>query len=740
MAFFDQKADNRPRVEVLSWDALAERLTAHAERESKDGPLWSPASYPPGTTRANANVMELSCAVGDFDLAGDWLEIREHLRGLRLAWVAHSTHRYKPEDPGRFRVVVPFVRPVTAAEWSRFWPRVAEHVFGGAVDAADKDASRMYYLPTCPPGALRFAERAEGAPLDPCTLPEATSQNGGSHVAEPLPDVIPAGQRNASFASLAGSMRRRGASREAILAALEVENQRCEERLPSEELRDIATSIGRYPPAPSPNHPAQGPTARPHSLALDGAAWLFGERAEMRPQWGEGDEVLWADGESLMVFGPDGVGKTLLLQRLALARVGLLDSLLGLPVAVTNGQVLYGAHDRPRQALRSMSRMVNEGDAELLAERLKVWPVPLPFDVGEQPEALVALIQELGCDTYFCDGLKDLALDLAKDGIGARVNLALQLCLAAGIQIVAAHWPRKAQGDNKRPNKIADIYGSRLITAGFGSVVVLWGEAGDAVVDFHHLKQPAGEVGPFKLIHDHQQGTTAVMERFDLLALIRTSNGVSAAEAARAMFETVSPDRNQIEKARRALGSLVRRDLADEIPGQRGGGNDQRLPSTWVPRGLLKSNHGSNHAGLLEGGNHAGAEQSRGRIVQAQKPITKAITTTTRGVITAPPLSLERAGRVPEADEIAPSLAEQGQSLFGGDLLPLAPPPQPQPATVIRSAQSAAKVRRSQAPTSAFPARGWNWRCISERVRPFPESDHEHILGASCVIEDFRTP
>jgi hypothetical protein len=61
---------------------------------------------------------------------------------------------------------------------------------------------------------------------------------------------IPEGQRNAALASLAGSMRRRGASVGAITAALQAENRlRCDPPLPENEIGRIAASIARYRPA-----------------------------------------------------------------------------------------------------------------------------------------------------------------------------------------------------------------------------------------------------------------------------------------------------------------------------------------------------------------------------------------------------------------------------------------------------------------------------------------------------------
>jgi len=86
------------------------------------------------------------------------------------------------------------------------------------------------------------------APLPPVLVELARNGRGP---AEPLPERILAGQRNATLASLAGSMRRRGASPEAIAAALLLENEcRCDPPLPERDVQRIARSVGRYEPAP----------------------------------------------------------------------------------------------------------------------------------------------------------------------------------------------------------------------------------------------------------------------------------------------------------------------------------------------------------------------------------------------------------------------------------------------------------------------------------------------------------
>jgi len=62
------------------------------------------------------------------------------------------------------------------------------------------------------------------------------------------------GGRNNMLTSLAGSMRRRGMSYDAILAALLTENDlRCHPPLPQKEVETIASSVSRYEPEDSPN-------------------------------------------------------------------------------------------------------------------------------------------------------------------------------------------------------------------------------------------------------------------------------------------------------------------------------------------------------------------------------------------------------------------------------------------------------------------------------------------------------
>jgi replicative DNA helicase len=206
--------------------------------------------------------------------------------------------------------------------------------------------------------------------------------------------------------------------------------------------------------------------------------------------------------------------------------------------------------------------MVRDEDRETLNKRLTVWAGPLPFDfIREEPKTLSEFAESLGATTLFIDSLKDVALDLSKDDVGGRVNLALQELVAAGIETCVLHHQRKAQQGAPQPRRLADVYGSRWLTAGVGSVLMLWGEAGDHVVELRHLKQPGEEFGPHRVLHDHVRGaSTLEADRLDFEQLLATAAyGLTVADAARLAYDTdgSKPDRNLIEKSRRRLEALV---------------------------------------------------------------------------------------------------------------------------------------------------------------------------------------
>jgi replicative DNA helicase len=299
------------------------------------------------------------------------------------------------------------------------------------------------------------------------------------------------------------------------------------------------------------------------SQLVDGRSFLEELGATVPALWGSDEDVLWSKGEGLMLVGPDGVGKTSVAQQLVLCRIGVRDRLLGMPVAPAQGRVLYIAADRPRQAARSLRRMIAPLDDDLLHERLRVWKGPLPHDLDKNWRPLVEIAREAEATDIVIDSLKDVAGDVSKPEVGQAVGQAFQAIVAAELELVVLHHQRKEQQGGSKPKRLSDVYGSRWLTASMGSVAVLWGEPGDPVVEFVHLKQPVGEVGPFKVLHDHSRGFSTVHEQIDLLEVMDASpNGLAVRDAASLLFETDSPSASQTEKARRRLEALVKKDHA----------------------------------------------------------------------------------------------------------------------------------------------------------------------------------
>ncbi len=99
-----------------------------------------------------------------------------------------------------------------------------------------------------------WTSRAPMVPLpeNVVRLVNGDSAGGASRksAAPPLPEILREGQRDNQLTSLAGSMRRRGATESTILAALRTMNvERCRPPLADAQLLKIARSVAKYVPA-----------------------------------------------------------------------------------------------------------------------------------------------------------------------------------------------------------------------------------------------------------------------------------------------------------------------------------------------------------------------------------------------------------------------------------------------------------------------------------------------------------
>jgi hypothetical protein len=306
---------------------------------------------------------------------------------------------------------------------------------------------------------------------------------------------------------------------------------------------------------------------------VDGATFILDQPADVPAKWGDGKEIAWPEGEGLMIAGGQGLGKTTLAGQLLRGLLGLDTHVLGLPVTGSGELILYLAMDRPRQIARSLARQFTGADRELLKSRVLIRPGPPHADLAKYPELLLHIATELGAGIIFVDSLKDAAIGLSDDEVGASYNRARQYVLNSGRQICELHHVTKMSADT-----INDVYGSTWLTSGCGSVILLTGEPGDPIIGFKHLKFAVDEIGPYRLSHDPVRGRLTIEHGTDLVEMARAASssmhGLTAKDAAKALFDTEKPLRGQIEKARRKLDELVSKGVLQRQEGSRGGQKD----------------------------------------------------------------------------------------------------------------------------------------------------------------------
>lgn len=148
---YANKTARRGKPVTQSWGEWVVDLIEHERRESKDGPAIIAGVVPEDKRRGKNNV-ECAHAIGlDIEKKTDEQLVAVFDALAPFEYVLYTTHSHTAADP-RFRIFVPFDKPVPAADWPDVWAAVNRLVLL-ANDPATKDVSRLHFLPSCPPGS-----------------------------------------------------------------------------------------------------------------------------------------------------------------------------------------------------------------------------------------------------------------------------------------------------------------------------------------------------------------------------------------------------------------------------------------------------------------------------------------------------------------------------------------------------------------------------------------------------------
>lgn len=325
--------------------------------------------------------------------------------------------------------------------------------------------------------------------------------------------LIPEGKRSTALMSLGFYLAEMNLANEEMLAMLLNADDRWgkfkgrADRM--QRLMEIVTiARAKYPYRPSDQaEPAQ-------KLKSIGWATLLASEVSVEWLWGN---LLQRAGYMLMT-GPSSVGKTMLAVDVA-ASLALGQEALGRPTQqakVGFFSLEMGLVDL-KVFLEAKTPYFTPEQQEILEQNVRIFPLGEPIALNKVP------IQEAVEQTIIEEKLEVVIFDSVGASTDAELTDERQTRLLMGwndrmrqkhkVSTIYIHHHRKAQGENKRPNKLDDIFGSAYWVTPATTILGLWPTAISNVLTLTPLKvRLAPKESPFHIKRDHMLHFTAMAQ------------------------------------------------------------------------------------------------------------------------------------------------------------------------------------------------------------------------------------